>query len=720
MNLQAFCKTKINYGKFSAIYEWDLVECEAKGTVKDVMTYLIGKDCKASFEVKCPGCGKVYTVQGLNALSLSNFYCNDCNSTLLEVVPELSKYWVSTENNLTPDKILVRGYENKLYVVKCPICGKHYSKKKGEIITDKDFICDNCKALQGKSLFVLYPEVAVMFDKGYNDVTSKEVFAHSNKKYNFVCENGHSFIKSINGMVRKEALNSKSKGCPYCSGTLLVKENSFGYVYPRVSSLWDYEKNGNITPMDVSKGSGKKFWFKCPKGHEFYTSPNSLGRAEGSKYLGCKECATEVIDLVSKEPNIAKYWDKRNSKLPYEVKYDPQGVNSDILYWLHCDKGHLYQQSACKIIKGFRNGVKNCPVCSGQFLQEGVNDLETLNSDVAKYWDYDKNSFTPKEVTPFSHKMAWFKCIECNKSIYMSVNDRSKSAGYCPDCATKFYQSLAEKEIISWLKEKGYNVNTSLTLGSKHYKYDIYIADKSLVIEYNGLYWHSEVKHPDRYYHYNKYKTCKDNGLVFYAIWEDDYKRNPDLVKKAILRKLGDSNERKINARDCKVGFCSKVDAYEFLEDNHIQGFCDMCSYKGLYSNDELVGVVAYVLKDGVLNIKRYATNCILRGGFSKVLKALENIDGVTAIETFSDNAVSDGSLYRNMGFSCVKDIKPDYAYLMSGRRRIHKFNLRKDAFKRDSKLAYNPDYTESQLAEINKLYKIWDYGKKKWVKYLI
>jgi hypothetical protein len=26
----------------------------------------------------------------------------------------------------------------------------------------------------------------------------------------------------------------------------------------------------------------------------------------------------------------------------------------------------------------------------------------------------------------------------------------------------------------------------------------------------------------------------------------------------------------------------------------------------------------------------------------------------------------------------------------------------------------------ESQLAEMNKLYKIWDYGKKKWTKYLI
>ena len=145
-----------------------------------------------------------------------------------------------------------------------------------------------------------------------------------------------------------------------------------------------------------------------------------------------------------------------------------------------------------------------------------------------------------------------------------------------------------------------------------------------------------------------------------------------------------------------------------------------MSSYIALRdSNGSIVAILAYTFSRGVLFIKRYATSCIVRGGFSKLLKYLEDTLNPSIVETFSDNGVSDGGLYNNLGFKHIKDISPDYSYVYHGGRRIHKFNMRKKNFEKDLNLYYNPNFTESELAEVNGLYKIWDYGKVKWVKYL-
>lgn len=769
--LSVFCNDK-DYWKqdICTNYTWNFLNFSAEGSVKDIIEYFryrtvdnseirymlshLSKDEKEynnsisgpvkngsnCFIVRCPKCSKLHSVSAQRVLNDGSLLCTDCKRVIKNIetygslsdnIRGIEKYWVFDENIETPDTIPFNNSNNDSnYVLICPSCGIKHSKRKTSILDSKSILCKSCssskgqiKVKEGYSLYDEYPVVAKYFDGAGNGISSKEVYPNSNKKYKFKCPEGHIFESTPDSMVRFETINSKYKGCPYCSGRKVDKGLSFGTLCPNVSSLWDYKKNKGISPYDVQRGSGKKYWFRCRRGHSFLASPNSISRAENSPYLGCSACRNELTegfnDLVSKEPNIVEYWDDKNDKKPNEVKYDPSNSNKT-LYWVHCDKGHLYQQSACKIIKSFKNGIKGCPVCSGQLLQNGVNDLATLRPDVAKYWDYDKNSTTPTDVTPYSHRDAWFKCINCGDSFCIPIKDRSKSAGYCNYCASHFNQSLAEKEIINWLRGLGYNVKTDLTLGDRNYKYDIYIPEKNMVIEYNGIYYHSELKHEDRYYHYNKYMCCKKKGISFIAIWEDDYKRSSSFIKKSVLRKLGDSEEDKINARDCGIYDCSKIEAYEFLSENHIQGFVNMSSYIALRdSNGSIVAILAYTFSRGVLFIKRYATSCIVRGGFSKLLKYLEDTLNPSIVETFSDNGVSDGGLYNNLGFKPIKDISPDYSYVYHGGRRIHKFNMRKKNFEKDLNLYYNPNFTESELAEVNGLYKIWDYGKVKWVKYL-
>lgn len=101
-----------------------------------------------------------------------------------------------------------------------------------------------------------------------------------------------------------------------------------------------------------------------------------------------------------------------------------------------------------------------------------------------------------------------------------------------------------------------------------------------------------------------------------------------------------------------------------------------------------------------------------------KLLKAGKELAfnlGCTEIVTFADHQVSNGGLYENLGFILDKELSPDYRYLVDEDRK-HKFGYRITRFKNDPYLKYKEGLSESQLAKINGIKKIWDCGKSRYV----
>lgn len=105
-------------------------------------------------------------------------------------------------------------------------------------------------------------------------------------------------------------------------------------------------------------------------------------------------------------------------------------------------------------------------------------------------------------------------------------------------------------------------------------------------------------------------------------------------------------------------------------------------------------------------------------GGFTKLLKHVEKTYSPESVITFSDNCVSDGGLYEKNGFVAVKELAPDYKYVVRGER-VHKFRYRLKRFKNDGSLVFEEGRSERELAELNGLARIWDAGKTKWEKLL-
>jgi DNA-directed RNA polymerase subunit RPC12/RpoP len=183
-----------------------------------------------------------------------------------------------------------------------------------------------------------------------------------------------------------------------------------------------------LTPKDVTVGSNKKVWWLGKCGHEWLTKI-----ADRSKGRNCPYCASQKVlvgynDLATKNPKLAKEWHPtKNGKLkPIDVL-----PNSNKKVWWLGKCGHEWEATISS-----RQGGRDCPYCAGQKVMVGFNDLQTLNSQLAKQWHPTKNGLlTPSDVMPNSNKKAWW-LGECGHEWEAVVSSRNRGNG-CPYCASQ-------------------------------------------------------------------------------------------------------------------------------------------------------------------------------------------------------------------------------------------------------------------------------------------
>ena len=128
--------------------------------------------------------------------------------------------------------------------------------------------------------------------------------------------------------------------------------------------------------------------------------------------------------------------------------------------------------------------------------------------------------------------------------------------------------------------------------------------------------------------------------------------------------------------------------------------------------------------RDGQWEIQRYATYGHVPGGFSKLLHFAEqhlrqHSETLTQWITFSHNNVSTGQLYAACGFTLDAELAPNYTYYgkHAGYRRVSKQRFQKRMFRDNPDLCFDPGWTEHEAAQANQLYRIYDAGKRRWIK---
>jgi Probable Zinc-ribbon domain len=227
------------------------------------------------------------------------------------------------------------------------------------------------------------------------------------------------------------------KFCSNESCTICL-EKSFA-SHPR-AKFWCQEKN-SVDPRHVSKGSGKKFWFKCGEcNHQFDARLDNISDDHWCPYCSvppkrlCEDDNCEIcLERSFASHPRAKFWCQEKNTV------DPRHVSkcSRKKFWFKCGEcNHVFEATLSSI----SCGDQWCPYCSGNKLCENTtcnicHEKSFASHPRAKFWCQEKNAANPRYVFKSSHKKYWFKCGKCHHLFDSTLGSISCGDQWCPYCS---------------------------------------------------------------------------------------------------------------------------------------------------------------------------------------------------------------------------------------------------------------------------------------------
>lgn len=314
---------------------------------------------------------------------------------------------------------------------KCPVCSYSWAKSPSSRIYVNDGVygvrkCPVCAGIiRVISYAEEYPELAARFVNELNGCSLNDVPASSSKEdYWWHCDICHKdFESTVEGMIRSK--KTAFKGCSYCAGKKVTRENSFAFCHPEVMD--EFDPSNIIDPYTVVEYSDKHAKWTCRNNpaHKWEASFEARALGQG----GCNICRGYQYGKMFFEEHgeLEKYYDTNENQRPFKSY---SNMSNDYVLW-RCDKGHTFRRT---IYNMGRMDSFRCPVCENYLLQIGENDLASQYPDLAKEFDVKKNKSTPQEIIISStNPDTWWTCAVWHE-FQRSVSSRINRSAECPVC----------------------------------------------------------------------------------------------------------------------------------------------------------------------------------------------------------------------------------------------------------------------------------------------
>lgn len=335
----------------------------------------------------------------------------------------------------------------------------------------------------------------------------------------------------------------KRKGnCPYCAGMRVNHTNSLASKNPSFINEWNYDKNNNITPHDVTSGSDKKCYWICSvcKGNYKMSVRN---KTSGTQCPCCKNKQLKARSLATLKPDIAAEWHptKNGDLTPYDVVCGSEKK----VHWL----GKCSHEWKSTVAGRSKEDGSGCPYCFGfQEVLIGFNDMWTTNPDLARLLANPEDGYKYRQSS--SVRLDW-KCLECDTIIrdrvIGSINLRGLS---CPLCSDSI--STPEKVMYCLLKEMNieFEMQKRFSWLDNRY-YDFYLTDYNTIIEMHGIQHYEKTwkgKSLDEQKKVDKIKreSALGNGIGYYIeidARESDYNFIKNNIINSVLSKILSTKE---------------------------------------------------------------------------------------------------------------------------------------------------------------------------------
>jgi CDGSH-type Zn-finger protein len=563
---------------------------------------------------------------------------------------------------------------------------------------------------------------------------------HSSKKVSWICDCGKSKSARVQGVTSGETTS-----CGKCDW--------------KESDYWTFAKFGKLrmeTPAFIHERSAKRVSWLCECGNKTMVS---VTRVTGGITSSCGKCSWKSADFWS----AAKF-----GKLRMETPELVAPHSDKIVPWL-CDCGMRISSTIHNVFSGATKTCGKCDVRPASYWASAVFGKLRMKSPVNLHfmsskkvlWScycggeklisvavvtsgksgscsgcYDKAydwftenrkklSLLKTPIDPSSVPCGWIRleetvrrvkspiralCGSCGSTYFPKWYDVKTGKSITCGCTT-FRVSRPNREIYDFLSQLGARVVTEHKVGGL--VYDLFLPVWNLLIEFNGLRWHSGER--SRPVDFRKYENAVRSGHDFISLFEDEWAFRREQFESLLKNRLSLVRPQPVRPSSGSVIRISSFDADIFYSKHHYLGPCRPKISFGFSFRGAIIACISFSRPTRQSKhdweLVRMSSNPDFRvhGIWSKLLKMFVSEHSPSSIVSFSDNRLFSGSTYEKIGFRLDGDVKPDY-YWVKRNRRFHKSGLRKTD---EEKLSGK---TESSLRKEQGYSKIWDLGKKRWV----
>ena len=305
------------------------------------------------------------------------------NNSIAKLYPELIAEWDFKKNNTIDPKNVTPGSVKKVWW----ICKNNHEHRFEATITDrvKGKSCQICYPPNHKpnvlpTLNIANPGLLKEWDYRKNkSLNPNTITSGSAKKVWWICKVcGHSWESSVVNRYRK------GKGCPKCAGYVTTKEKSLAIMFPEIADEWSYEKNNDLTPENVSYGSGKKVWWICKNNNTHIWQAMIRDRTKKVPTT-CPYCRQRKSILSIDFPFIANEWHptKNGSLKPSDVT----SKSNKKVWWL-CSKNNNHEWEAEVKNRTILNS--GCPICFKERadISTTIELIDSIVSSTEVYANY--------------------------------------------------------------------------------------------------------------------------------------------------------------------------------------------------------------------------------------------------------------------------------------------------------------------------------------------
>lgn len=242
---------------------------------------------------------------------------------------------------------------------------------------------------------------------------------------------------------------------------------------------------------------------------------------------------------------------------------------------------------------------------------------------------------------------------------------------------------------------------------------DIYLPELKLGIEYDGLYWHSEIN-KGKEYHKNKTIKARDMGIKLVHIFEYEWKNvaRMDRVKKYLVSLV---SGRRQYTGNYEISEIDNDVAYRFCEVNNILGGTKASVSLAIMSGGDIVSVMMFsrprFSKDYDWEIVRL---CSLPGleipnGYRDMLRYFLVTRTPKSLLAYCDMTKFDGSDYTKMGMKLSGFTDPGYVWFGKNGKTLSRYETMKKKLLEMGLGQYGN--TEAEIMENLGYIRIYDCG---------